>query len=213
MRYITIILLILTWGHALSQADYDKIFLKRLDELKKLEIYDYFVVVYADSDDVAGARFPYWKSNELYYQDDFVRYNYLPYRVLSDSSIGQRPDTARTTWAVSGHLHPFLFLRDTAKLTDLRRMMLDNHAYVRSYAFAALSYRKSKNLFPLIADNLKDTTILKIHECVYEEVYPADLMIEYEIDRLTDIEKKKLSDLIKSKFRYLTRGLSYLDRK
>ena len=46
-----------------------------------------------------------------------------------------------------------------------------------------------------------------------KEVYPADLMIEYEIGRLTDREKKKLRDLIKSKYRYLTRGLTYLDRK
>ena len=115
MRSITIILLVFVWGHTLSQADYDQVLLKRLDELGKLETYDYFVVVYADSDDVASGRFPYWKSGELYYQDDMVRYKYCTDRVLPESTRGQSPDTSRADWALCRGLHPFLFLRKTSQ--------------------------------------------------------------------------------------------------
>ena len=143
-----------------------------------------------------------------------VRFKYRLYRVLTDSTRGHRPDTCWTEWALSGGPHPYLYLRDTATVKDLRKSMLDSHPYVRSYAFGALSFRKADNLYSLIVDNLKDSIqIVEYSGDAGLNAYPADLMIEYEIERLTNNEKNKLRNLIKSKYKYLTRGLVSLNRK
>src|SRR5687768_15866325 len=129
MRYITIIFLVLCWGQCLSQADYDEILSLRLDEIKKLAYYDNGVVIHVDSVEYHDLSFPYWNPHDTYYQDDMARYKHCQYRVLADSTTGHRPDTSRTDWALSRRPHPYLFLRDTARLDDLKRLMLDQHSY------------------------------------------------------------------------------------
>ena len=91
--------------------------------------------------------------------------------------------------------------------------MSDAHPYIRSYAFGALSFRKCDNLFPYIIENLKDTSqILEYTGDAGMNAYPGDLMIEYEVYRLTDTQKKKLNHLITSKYRHLDRALRVLSR-
>jgi hypothetical protein len=214
MRYALIILLVLLWRQCLSQTGYEAILSRRLEEIKKLEFYNNKVVVLIDSVEYHDLDFPYWKPNDTYYQDDMVRYKYCQYRVLKDSTRGQRPDTSSTEWAVTQGIHPYLFLRDTAKLEDLRKLTLDVHPYVRCYAFGALSFRRGTNLFPIVISNLKDTTqILEYTGDAGANAYPADLMIEYEAHRFSKEETRRLQELITTKYKYLNRGLIALSQK
>jgi hypothetical protein len=171
-------------------------------------------VIHIDSVEYHDLSFPYWKSNDTYYQYDMVRYNYCQYRVLAESTNGHRPDTSRTDWELWRGPHPYLFLRDTARLENLKKLMHDEHPYIRSYVFGALSSRKCDNLFSFIVDNLDDSTQMRESgdaEWIY--IYPADLMIEYEAYRLSKREKKKIKELITTKYKYLSRGLAALSRK
>lgn len=214
MRSSLIILLILTSRLCWSQTRYAETLTLRVSQIKKLEFYDNKVVVHIDSVEYHDLDYPYWKAKDTYYQDDFARYKYCLYRVLTDSTTGHRPDTSRTEWALSRLPHPYLFLRDTARLDDLKMLVVDKHPYVRSYAFGALSYRKTGNLFSIIVDNLSDKTeILEYSGDAGMSAYPADLMIEYEIYRLTNGEKRKLKELINSKYTHLKRSLTALNRK
>lgn len=214
MRYFTILILLINYGQCLSQTKYSETLSLRLDQIRRSEFYDNKVVVKIDSIEYNDLDYPYWKPAETYYRDDMARYKYRLYRVLTDSTRGHRPDTCVTDWALSRRPHPYLYLRDTVTLSELRELMLDPHPYVRSYAFGALSFRKTENLFPLIVDNLKDSTqILEYSGDAGLNAYPADLMIEYEIDHLSEREKKELKKLIRSKYKYLTRGLAVLNRK
>ncbi len=179
MRYTTLLLLFLTYGQCLSQSTYSHRLSTRIEQIKRLEVYNNKVVINIDSVEHHDLSFPYWKERDTYYQDDLVRYKYCLYRVLTDSTKGYRPDTARADWALSEPPHPYLFLRDTARLDDLRTLMRDKHPYIRSYTFGALSFRKADNLYSLIVDNLGDTTrMLEYSGDAGLNAYPADLMIE-----------------------------------
>jgi hypothetical protein len=213
MRYVAIILLILIWQHCLSQTDYNDRLSLRLDQIKKLEFYINDVVVHIDSVDYHDLSYPYWDAGDTYYQYDVVRYKNCQYEALTDDTRDHRPDTSRAVWTLMQGPHPYLFLRDTASLEDLYKLMLDEHPYIRTYTFGALSFRNSAKLFPLIIDNLADTTQMEVAGCVFSSAYPADLMIEYEAAKLTKREKRKLVDLINSRYKYLTRGLDALKIK
>jgi hypothetical protein len=147
----------------------------------------------------------------MYYQDEMVRYKYRQYVVLTDSTIGQSPDTSQNDWRLVSGPHPYLFLRDTARLEDLKNLMMQESSYIRTYAFAALSFRKCDNLFPIIVDNLDDSNqMLVFTGDVGMNAYPADLMLEYEGYRLSKNEKKKIKKLIRTRYKYLNRGLAAL---
>lgn len=197
----------------MSQDIYKETLSLRLDQIRKLEYYDSKVVFAVDTVDYRDMSFPYWNPNEIYYQDDRSRYKYCLYIALKDTQ-GERPDTARTSWTLISGPHPSLFLRDTARLEDLRRLLLDKHAYVKLHAFAALSFRREKNLFPTIQDNLKDTTqIYAVWGDSGRNAYPADLMIQYYVRQLTESEKTKLKEMIRHKYPYLKWGLEMLSQK
>jgi hypothetical protein len=213
MRYPLIVLISLCWIRCLSQTDYDETLAVRLDQIKKSDSYDHKVVFAIDSVEYHDMSFPFWKPNDMYYQDDIARYKYCSYAALRDSK-GHRPDTARTTWTLVSRPHPALFLRDTAKVDDLKRLLLDKHEYVKTYAFAALSFRKEGNLFPAIVSNLGDTTQMTAWwgDSAFN-AYPADLMIEYALPLLSKSEKTELQALIRKKYPYLSSGLQVLRRK
>lgn len=213
MRHFLTVLLLLCCGQCLSQVSYIEALSLRLQEIRKLDFYDNNVIFTIDSIDYHDLSFPYWNPNEIYYQDDITRYQHCQYAALKNTK-GQRPDTARTAWTLVLGPHPALFLRDTARTEDLITLLLDKHVYVKMYAFAALSFRKEKNLFPIIVENLKDATqILEYTGDHGNSAYPADLMIQYEIDRLSDSEKEKLEELIGQKYPHITRGLATLSGK
>jgi hypothetical protein len=214
MRYSIIILQFLFWGQSFSQNSYDEVLVVRVNQIKGVQYYDNGVVIKIDSIEYHDLSFPYWTRNDIYYQDDIVRYKYCQYAVLTDSTHGNRPDTSRTEWTLFHGPHPYLFLRDTARSEDLVKLMSDENPYVKSYAFAALSSRKHDNLFSFIVDNLGDSTLMpESSSDVEDSAYPADLMIEYEAHRLSKDEKRKLKELITANYKYLTRALRALSRK
>lgn len=215
MRFSIILLLVLASGYCLSQGNYQDILQIRLNEIKELKSYNNSIVIYiSDSIDYHDLSFPYWSSNVKYYAGDIVRYKYCDYEALTDSTSGEQPDISPAAWKLFSRPHPFLFLRDTARSEDLKSLLKDKHAYVKTYAFAALSYRKGDNLFSVIVDNLPDTTIMQeFTGDVGGWAYPADMMIQYEAYRLSKDDKKRLKDLITTKYRHLERGLMTLNEK
>lgn len=213
MRYSITIILLLLWGQGLSQPSYDSTLSLRLDQIRKMTIYNNTVVVaLVDSIDYSSAAYPYWKPDITFYESDICRYKYCQYRALTDSVIGIRPDTSQSNWKLIDGPPPYLYLRDTAKIEDLKKLVTNEHPFIRTYAFAALSFRKYDNLFPVIVENLGDSTkIEKITFHGLNDSYPAALMIEYEADRLSKAEKKKLKTLINKKYKYLSDVLSKLE--
>jgi hypothetical protein len=185
----------------------------RLGKIRTQEYYDSSPVTYDDTTQRLDLSFPYWVPDVMYYQYDLVRYQYRRYEALRDSIVGQRPDTARVSWALSDGPHPYLFLRDTAQSEDLLRLMTDEHPYVRVYAFGALAHRNADGLFSLIRDNLDDTTLLTVSGCAFSQAYPADLMIEYSATKLTRKERSELIRLISRRYRHLTLGMHALREK
>jgi hypothetical protein len=128
-------MLVLFGRHGLSQPSYASTLSVRLDQIKKLPDYNNTVVVWIDSIDYCpDACFPYWKPNITFYEDDICRYMNCQYRSLKDSTSGMRPDTARTYWKLREGPSPYLFLRDTCKIDDLKKLVEDNHPYVKTYA-------------------------------------------------------------------------------
>ena len=205
---------VLIWGQGFSQSRYDDVLAVRVTQIKGVQYYDNGVVIKIDSIEYQDLSYPYWTRNDTYYQEDIAKYKYCHYVVLTDSTRGHRPDTSRTEWKLLHGPHPYLFLRDTARSKDLVRLLTDENPYVKSYAFAALSFRKYENLFPFIVDNLGDSTLMpESSSDVEDSAYPADLMIEYEAHRLSKVEKRKLKKLITTKYKYLKRGLSALSRE
>jgi hypothetical protein len=214
MRYLLFSLLFLTSGYCLSQSSYYDTLRTRLEQIKELKMYDNTVVInIIDSVDYQDLSYPYWSPNDILYEGDVARYKYCHYEALTETR-GNRPDISRSQWELWKGPHPFLFLRDSANVKDLHILARDQHPYIKTYAFAALSYRGCGKLFPLILEALADTT--GMHEAsgdVLDNAYPADLMIEYETDRLSKIEKAKLGKLITSKYTYLRRGLRALTQR
>jgi hypothetical protein len=214
MRPFILILAGLFCGHCKKhQADDSNMLAVRLAQIKKLEHYDDKVVGGIDSADYYDMSFPYWSDRDTFYTDDMARFKYCQYAALKDN-VGQRPDTSLTAWTLISGPHPYLYLRDTANVDDLRKLLSDGHPYVKTYAFGALSFRHEPNLFSVIVENLSDTTRI---EAWWGDsgsmVYPADLMIEYRVAHFTESEKTKLTELVKQKYPYLNRGLEWLTRK
>jgi hypothetical protein len=205
MRYSIFITLVLFWGQGLSQPSYDSTLLLRLEQIEKLTTYNNTVVISIDSIDYCpDACFPYWKPSITFYEDDICRYKYCQYRAIKDSVRGIRPDTAGAIWKLIKGPSPYLFLRDTAKTEDLQKLLLNEHPYIRTYAFAALSYRKFDNLFPVLVANLKDTT--KINQFTFDvedSSCPADLMLSYAIEDFDSSHKDVIRKLILTKYSHL----------
>ncbi|MGC3943805.1 MAG: hypothetical protein QM762_04560 [Chryseolinea sp.] len=214
MRVLILILIGLCCGKCRQRdKNSDNILSARLDQIKKLDHYDDKIVSGVDSVEYHDMSFPYWNSQDTFYTDDRTRFKYCQYAALKDN-VGQRPDITPASWTLINGPHPYLYLRDTARVEDLRMLLSDGHPYVKTYAFGALAFRQEPKLFPVIVDNLSDTT--KIDSWWGDSggnVYPADLMIEYQVNQLTESEKTKLRELIKQNHPYLNRGLEWLTRK
>src|SRR5687768_16986230 len=123
MRYSIILLLLLLLGQCSPQTKYDEKLSLRLDQIRKLDFYDNSIVINIDSVEYHDMSFPYWKPNDIYYQDDIVRYKYSQYAALKETK-GQRPDTSRTGWKLVMGPHPYLFLRDSARIDDLQKLLM-----------------------------------------------------------------------------------------
>lgn len=209
MRYFAI-LFILSSSQCMAQKSYDATLSLRIEQIRGLDYYDDKIVTANDTIDYHDLSYPYWKSYDTYYEDDVVKYEYCSYVALKETK-GEKPGTSSTIWRVVGGPHPYLFLRDTAKLEDLRKLLPDRHPYVRAYAFGALSYRTRDDMFPVIMDNMNDTTVITvIRGDSGDSAYPAELMIVYHLDHLSKKQKLELKGLIATAyphFRYCRRFL------
>jgi len=202
MKLLVIILTLISTC-CYSQDSYQKLLSVRLNEIEKLsEFENSFVVL--DESNAYGSTYPFWEREAHYYQDDIVsEKGLIKYRAIRES-IGKNPGTSPNDWGLIIVTHPYFFLRDTAKAEDLKKLLTHKHPYVRTYAFGALWYRNADGLFNVILENLSDTTrILQMTSDYGYEVCPADLMISYKLDQLTEEQKSQLKKLIETKYKHL----------
>lgn len=198
-----------------SQKTYNEVLASRLEAIRKLDVLDNGVVLYEASQGY-GTTFPKWSDEVVYYQDDVVFNDQGKFYVaLSDNLKGVKPGYFPDQWRpLKEEPRPYLFLRDSARTEDLFALLHDKHPYVKTYAFAALARKHRSELFDIIINNLSDTT--QIDQIVSDygyPVYPAELMIEYVKSDLTAEQKRELTALIQSKFKYLSRALETIDDK
>lgn len=100
--------------------------------------------------------------------------------------------------------HPYQFLRDTAEIEDLVKLLSSDHPYIRTYSFAALSHRNYKDLFKNVLENLKDTTTISIFTDDYGyDTTPPDMMLQYIAEKLSTKEKDTIAQLILTKYNHL----------
>lgn len=120
MRLLTLILLGLCCGQCNRYRENDRNVLStRLDQIKKLSHYDDKVVGGIDSVEYNDMSFPYWNLIDAFYRGDIARFKYCQY-VASQDNVGQRPDTSKVSWRLTNGPHPYLYLRDTARVEDLK---------------------------------------------------------------------------------------------
>lgn len=191
-----------------SQDKYSVKLSTRLTEIRELTEFNNGIVQFNRE-----CGFPCWEPGEEYFQDDMVTYKYSTYAAVIDNK-GQAPDNLPDKWRLVRGPHPYLFLRDTAKTEDLKTLLTSDHAYIRTYAFGALAYRKYGNLFDTVVNNLKDmTTITQFTDDELTDVYPVDLMIRYNIANFSQMQKDKLKELISTKYSHLSESLVLLEKK
>lgn len=207
---IAVIIVVVISHHCYAQVAYDARLSSRLEEIKKLDFFNNDVVI---SDDTSRYGFPRWDSMEEYYQDDLVTSKGETFRAIVDSK-GQKPGYSPNEWEfIHGTYHPYQFLRDTAKVDDLKKLLTHHHPYIRTYSFGALAHRKIDGLFKVIMNNLSDTTRIEQVTADYGyEVCPADLMIQYEMSEFSSEQKSTLKTLIMTKYPHLKEALKLLTK-
>jgi hypothetical protein len=187
-----------------SEDNYEDILSIRLREIEKSEMFDNSFVVYSETEGY-GSNFPKWSPDVDYYEYDVVLSSAGKMYEAIKESKGKQPETSLNEWRLIPWRHPYFFLRDTAKKEDLRRLLRDKHPYIRTYAFGALAHKDSEDLFNIILNNLADTTrMTQITGDVGFDVCPADLMISYELEKLTKEQTEQLRKLIETKYNHLT---------
>ncbi len=189
---LKIIILTLVSTYCYSQQNYDKLLSVRLKEIEKLSIFNNSVVFFEKSSGY-GSTYPFWELDVDYYQDDIVKNKEGNFYLSLVDNNGKNPSMSPKEWQFMPYTHPYFFLRDTAKVEDLNKLLSHEHPYIRTYAFGALAHRKPDGLFKILTDNLGDTTrILQMTSDFGYEVCPADLMVMYLLSDLTTEQKKIL---------------------
>ena len=199
---IAILVLIVLPEFCYSQADYQSTFLIRLKEIRELGSFNNSVVVY-DENSGYGTDFPPWNPSQDFYQGDVTFVKGDIYTALVNSR-GKNPISSPKEWTRIRRPLPYLFLRDTAKTEDIKKLLTSDHPYIRIYAFAALAHRKSDGLFEIVLNNLSDTTrFIQMTSDYGYEVSPADMMLEYSIHCFTIEQKDTLKRLILTRYNHL----------
>jgi hypothetical protein len=203
LRIATIFTFILLFSfHCHAQDAYSFKLSARLHAIRSLDNFDNTITTYDDTVDYAMA-FPYWTATQHFYEGEMTRYKHCVYVALVDSK-GKKPDTSAEDWQLVGGPHPYLFLRDTARTEDLTALLKSAHPFIRIYAFAALTKRGHGDLFPVVVENLSDTSRFTYFTADYgEDGYAADLMLSYSIRSFTPAQKDSLKKLILRKYTHL----------
>lgn len=204
MKFCLLILTLISSGCTIRSA-YQQQLSGSVDQIRDLINYDNSFVVY-DESTCFGSDYPGWNPEVQYFTDDPVTYgngNCKLYLALKDNK-GKKPSESPDAWSMLPNYHPYLFLRDTAKIEDLRKLVTDENPILKTYAFGALVRRTHEGLFPVILSNLDDQRkFMQMTGHVGSLVYPADLMISYAKEYLSPEQKTELSRLIKSRYPHL----------
>lgn len=204
MKIVGLLFLSLIFGqHCYSQDTYNNRLAEILTEIRHLDYFENGVVILNDSMGY-GSMYPYWTASEVFYENDGVAFKRgTTYRALVDN-LGKNPATSPDAWELIHGPHPYLFLRDSADVQDLIRLTRADHPYFRTYALAALASRKAVNVYPIVVNNLGDTTKVNHMSGDYGYMlYPADLMLWHTLADFSTAQKDTLEDLILKKHTHL----------
>lgn len=189
------------------QDNYEDNLAERLDQIRRMDTFDNGIVLYNSADWMP------WESDLNFYEKDIVTFKYVTYLAIADSK-GITPGTAPEIWKVVRGPHPYLFLRDTAKIEDLKELLISDNPYIKTYSFGALTHRKVDGLFSVIVDNMSDTTrIPQFTNDYISDMYPAEIMIWYQLSDLTIKQKQTLNELILTKYKNLEEAKRLLAEK
>ena len=148
-------------------------------------------------------------SNNEYREKLNLRLTEIETLTMYDNTVVVYPDSFRAEIYGSfdesfNTYNPYQFLRDSAKTSDLEKLLTSEHPYVRTYAFAALSFRNYRDVFEIVLNNLKDDTKIQCFTDDYGfESTVADMMIEYSVDKFDIGQKEMLAHLILTKYNHL----------
>src|SRR5688572_6299334 len=116
MRVLLITIIVLAPTYGFPQGSYQNRLSNNLDRIREMHYFDNNVIMLADTMDF-HMSFPYWKSFASYYEGDVVRFKYCQYEAKKDTK-GKIPDISLDDWELIRGPHPYLFLRDTARVED-----------------------------------------------------------------------------------------------
>jgi hypothetical protein len=200
MRLPALTITLLTSISCLAQLDYKTKFAARVKEISELNQVNAGVVF---SEGFEHSDWTPWSPDRNFYTDDIVDHKGCLFRATSDSK-GKDPFISRKEWTIYRGLHPYIFLRDTAKIEDLRALLKTENLFVRIYTVAALAQRRQDDLYPFVRSHLGDTTQIDQYSSDYGyAVRPADLMLWFTMDQFTVAQKDELKRLIIKDYRHL----------
>ena len=203
MKRFILLLLLTSSINCLSQIITDETLKVRIEQIKKLDLFDSKITFAIDSFDYNDLSFPYWNPDETYYQGDFARYKYILYEAKFENK-GVKPTDSEIYWIKSSGPHPSLYLRDSANINDLRSLLTNENPFVKLYAFGSLSYRNEPGLYKFILDEIDNNR--KILSAAGDEVsdsYIPELMIEFYYRKMSSKEIGNLKELINRKYHHL----------
>src|SRR5262245_39863207 len=123
MRVTVFIVCFFSFAFCFAQQGYDSTLAARIKAIRELDFYNSGVVLFNDSTD-HGLDFPLWQKQRSYYEGDLIRFKECLYIAKADSR-GERPSSSIDAWQLTRGPHPYLFLRDSAKVEDLRTLLSD----------------------------------------------------------------------------------------
>ena len=200
-----VVFLLVTSNCCFAQTDYKATLSNRLQQIRDLPAYDNGLVILDESTGY-GSTFSNWMAEEEYFLNDMILDKKgTIYESLTDNNKGNSPLTSKEHWKLVTNIpRPYLFLRDSASVDDLKTLVTSDHPYIRTYSFAALVHRKESGLFEILLNNLSDTTIMGQYTSDYEyAVSPPEMMIQYIIDKITFKQKDTLKHLILRKYTHI----------
>lgn len=190
------------------RPDYPQQLSQRVHQIRNLTYYNNSFVAF-DETTCFGSDYPEWAPDTKYYTDDPVAYGTCALYLALKDNHGKKPSESPDLWRILPMYHPYLFLRDTAKIEDLRKLLTDENPLLKTYAFGALVRRTQEGLYPVIIDNLNDQRkFSQMTGHVGSMVFPADLMISYAQKYLSADQKSELKRLISTKYNHLSYPLT-----
>jgi hypothetical protein len=203
MRSTCVILLIIFCAAAQAQSHYHARFASAIEEIKQEDAYNNSLVV-CSAENYYCSNLPLWNRETEFYQDDLVNHGTHTYRALSYSRGNTPADTSKF-WARTYRPRPYFFLRDTARIEDLKALLENKNPRVKCYALGALVYRNvTDDLFNVVLENLDDKRRFVQYTGDFGyEVCAADVMMWYALPFFNNVQKDQLRKIILKKHSHL----------